>query len=140
MPRHPKKPRQLVDDGHVYLWTLRHHHRPLQDGQSAECRKTLTLYPQPPSTGGPLHIVFAEGPGRYVPDGFPTGSGDVGDVEGNSLNLHEPGAVRALLHAALARGWRPREPLAVEIDGWYLLEAAAFVRTEDALNRPVKVH
>ncbi|MEV7121097.1 hypothetical protein [Kitasatospora griseola] len=137
MPRHPKKPRRLVADGHVYLWTLRHHHRPLQDGRSTECREILTLYPQPTGTGGPLHIVFTEGPGRYVPGGFPTGSGDVGDVRGNSLNLHEPGAVRALLDAAVTRGWQPQEPLGAEIDGWCLLVVAAAARTRNTLNRPV---
>ncbi|MFE7111916.1 hypothetical protein ACFU98_36645 [Streptomyces sp. NPDC057575] len=35
------------------------------------------------------------------------GSGDVGLTRGESLNLHEPGAVRALLDVALARGWHP---------------------------------
>ncbi|MFI5634023.1 hypothetical protein ACIA8E_32560 [Streptomyces sp. NPDC051664] len=125
MPRKPKKPRRLVVDGRVYLWTLRHSHRVRDDGRSADCRETLTLYPQPTGTGGPLRIVFAEGPGRYVPGGFPMGSGDVGYVRGGSLNLHEPGAVRALFDAASARGWQPRERRAVSVDGWLLLQAAA---------------
>ncbi|WP_338017518.1 hypothetical protein [Streptomyces adustus] len=68
------------------------------------CHETLTLHPQPAGTGGPLRIVFTEGPDRYVPGGAPLGSGDVGYVRGASLNLHEPGAVRALLDVALARG------------------------------------
>ncbi|HEX5568773.1 MAG TPA: hypothetical protein VFY14_17920, partial [Streptomyces sp.] len=67
MPRHPKKTRRLVVDGRAYLWTLRHRHRVTDSGRSADCRETLTLYPQPAGTGGPLRIVFAEGPGRYVP-------------------------------------------------------------------------
>ncbi|WP_225859271.1 hypothetical protein [Streptomyces albicerus] len=91
-----------------------------------------TLYPQPAGTGGPLRIVFAEGPGRYVPGGFPLGSGDVGYVRGGSLNLHEPGAVRALLDAAAARGWQPGERGAVEVDGRPLLEAATAARTGEA--------
>ncbi|WP_240204248.1 hypothetical protein [Streptomyces actuosus] len=45
-----------------------------------------------------------------------------------SLNLHEPGAVRALLDAASARGWQPGVRRVVEIDGWSLLEAAAAAR------------
>ncbi|MFF1904959.1 hypothetical protein [Kitasatospora sp. NPDC058218] len=125
MPRHPKKPRRLVADGRVYLWTLRHRHRARGDGRSTECRETLTLYPQPAGSGGPLRIVFTEGPDRFVPGGFPLGSGDVGYVRGGSLNLHEPGAVRALLDVAPAHGWRPGEPRAVEVDGWALLEEAA---------------
>ncbi|MCD0484436.1 hypothetical protein LO771_19050 [Streptacidiphilus sp. ASG 303] len=132
MPRRAKKPRRLVADGRVYLWTLRHSHHVPVGGRSAECRETLTLHPQPAGTGGPLRIVFTEGPGRYVPGGFPMGSGDVGYVRGGSLNLHEPGAVRALLDTALARGWRPEERQAAEVDGWSLLEAAAAARAGDA--------
>ncbi|MGW6404983.1 hypothetical protein [Streptomyces sp. NPDC055134] len=104
----------------------------LDSGRSADCRETLTLYPQPAGTGGPLCVVFAEGPGRYVPGGFLMGSGDVGYVRGCSLNLHEPGAVRALLDAASARGWQAGERRAVEVDGWPLLEAAAAARAGDA--------
>ncbi|WP_326700977.1 hypothetical protein OG909_28980 [Streptomyces sp. NBC_01754] len=124
MPRNAKKPRRLVADGRVYLWTMRHRHRADDGGRSVDCRQTLTLAPQPVGTGGPLHIVFAEGPGRFVPGGAPLGSGDVGLTRGKSLNLHEPGAVRALLDAALARGWQPGERRAVEVDGWTLLEEA----------------
>ncbi|MFJ3955843.1 hypothetical protein ACIPXV_38410 [Streptomyces libani] len=132
MPRHPKTPRRLVADGRPYLWTLRHSHRVLDSGRVADCRETLTLYPQPAGTRGPLRIVFVEAPGRYVPEGFPMGSGDVGYVRGASLNLHEPGAVRALLDAAAARGWQPGERRATEVDGWPLLEAAAATRVRDS--------
>ncbi|MFI1253047.1 hypothetical protein ACH4U6_04450 [Streptomyces netropsis] len=128
MPRHAKKPRRLVADGRAYLWTLSHSHRVLDNGRSADCRQTLTLYPQPAGTGGPLRIVFAESPGRYVPGGAPLGSGDVGYVRGGSLNLHEPGAVRSLLDAASSRGWQPGQQPAAEVDGWTLLEAAAAAR------------
>ncbi|WP_405021241.1 hypothetical protein OHV05_34390 [Kitasatospora sp. NBC_00070] len=128
MPRHPKKPRRLVADGRVYLWTLGHSHRPAGNGSPSGCRETLTLYPQPVGSGGPLRVVFAEGPGRYVPGGFPTGSGDVGLTHGSALNLHEPGTVRALLDAAVSLGWQPQDPPAVEVDGWPLLEAVADLR------------
>ncbi|MFD4562546.1 hypothetical protein ACFWP5_51025 [Streptomyces sp. NPDC058469] len=140
MPRSPRKPRRLVADGRVYLWSLRHSHRhsspPMPDGDSGRgvrCVQTLTLYPQPAGTGAPLRIVFAAGAGRYVPGGFTFGSGDVGYVRGASLNLHEPGAVRALLDAASARGWLPGPGSSrpVETDGWTLLEAAAAARDGD---------
>lgn len=124
VPRHPKKPRLLTAGGRAYLWTLRHSHVVPDGGPSTRCRQILTLYPQPAGTGGPLRIIFTEGPGRYVPGGAPLGSGDVGHVRGGSLNLHEPGAVRALLDAALARGWQPDRTRAVEVDGWPLLVAA----------------
>ncbi|MEU4506730.1 hypothetical protein [Streptomyces sp. NPDC024089] len=86
-----------------------------------DCRQILTLSPQPASSGGPLRIVFADGPGRYVPGGAPMGSGDVGLTRGESLNLHEPGAVRAPLDVALAHSWQPGEQRVVEVDGWTLL-------------------
>lgn len=132
VPRHPRKPRRLLADGRAYLWTLRHSHGVLDDGRSTGCREILTLYPQPPGTGGPLRIVFTEGPGRYVPGGAPLGSGDVGYVQGGALNLHEPGAVRTLLDAAPARGWQPTQRRPVEVDGWPLLEAATADRAGDA--------
>ncbi|MFD9636521.1 hypothetical protein [Streptomyces violascens] len=128
MPRRCKKPRRLVADGRVYMWSLRHRHTVPDGGRSADCRHTLTLSPQPSGTGGPLRIVFAAGPDRYVPGGAPLGSGDVGYVWGGSLNLHEPGAVRALLDAAPARGWQPDQRRAVELDGWPLLQAVAAER------------
>ncbi|MGW7272888.1 hypothetical protein ACWGH5_20440 [Streptomyces sp. NPDC054864] len=132
MPRDPRKPRRLVAGGRAYLWTLRHSHRVLDSGRSADCRQILTLHPQPTGSGNPLRIVFAAGPGRYVPGGFPMGSGDVGHTGGDSLNLHEPGAVRALLDVASARGWHPTGQSPVEIDGWPLLAAAAAARARDA--------
>jgi hypothetical protein len=128
VPRKAKKPRRLIADGRVYMWTLRHHHRVLDGGRSADCRQTLTLSPQPAGSGGSLRIVFARGPDRFVPGGAPFGSGDVGFVRGASLNLHEPGAVRALLDVALVRGRQPDERQPVEVDGWTLLEAAAAVQ------------
>ncbi|MFF3560833.1 hypothetical protein ACFYXS_12435 [Streptomyces sp. NPDC002574] len=131
MPRHAKKPRRLVADGRVYLWSMRHSHRSDPDGRAVDCRHTLTLSPQPAGSGGPLRIVFAEGPGRYV-SGAPLGSGDVGIIRGPGLNLHEPGAVRALLDVALARGWQPDERGPIEVDGWSLLAAAAAVRAGNA--------
>ncbi|MEU9234041.1 hypothetical protein [Streptomyces subrutilus] len=133
MPRHSKKARRLVADGRVYMWSMRHSHRSDPNGRPVDCRHTLTLSPQPAGTGGPLRIVFAEGPGRYVPGGAPLGSGTVGFTHGTHLNLHEPGAVRALLDGALARGWQPGERRALEVDGWQLLEAAAAARAAAAI-------
>ncbi|MFG1806262.1 hypothetical protein [Streptomyces sp. NPDC049040] len=133
MPRKQWKARRLVAGGHTYLWTLRHRHQVTDAGRPFDCRQVLTLYPQP--AGGGLRIVFAEGPGRYVPGGYPLGSGDVGISRGGSLNLHEPGAVRALLDAAWAGGWRPGGTRLVEVDGWTLLDAAAAARAADEVSR-----
>lgn len=114
------------------MWRTRHSHRAPDGGRSAGCRQSLTLIPHPAGTGAPLRIVFAAGPGRYVPGGAYVGSGDVGFVQGAWLNLHEPGAVRALLDVATARGRLPGERRPVELDGWTLLEAAVAVRAGDA--------
>ncbi|MFE9118054.1 hypothetical protein [Streptomyces sp. NPDC007172] len=135
MSRRATKARRLVADGRVYLWSTHHSHRKDSDGRAVDCRQSLTLFPQPRGAGGALRMVFTAGPGRYVPGGAFLGSGDVGFVRGPGLNLHEPGAVRALLDAALARGWRPGERRPVEVDGWPLLDAAATARTGDAETR-----
>ncbi|ARE72607.1 hypothetical protein ACFVZ8_26580 [Streptomyces sp. NPDC059558] len=126
MPRSPKKARRLVADGRTYLWTIRHGHRVLDDDG---CRKTLTLRSHPSGTGGLLRFVFDEGPGRYV-SGFTTGSGEVGESGVGALNLHEPGTVRVLLDAALARGWQPGERREVKVDGWTFLGAAVAARED----------
>jgi hypothetical protein len=60
------------------------------------------------------------------------GSGDVGCDRDGFLNLHEPGAVRALLDAATERGWQPEEGRATEFDGWPLLEDVAAARSGNA--------
>ena len=114
------------------MWTMRHSHRRDADGRSVDCRHTLTLYPQPAGTGGPLRIVFADGPGRYIPGGAPFGSGDVGFTRGEDLNLHEPGTVRALLDVAVKRGWRTDDPATEEIDGWSIFDEV--VRYRDATS------
>ncbi|OKJ70143.1 hypothetical protein [Streptomyces sp. CB02460] len=132
MPRNAKKARRLVVDGRTYLWTLRHRHT-----GGGNCRQILTLHA---GSGGSLRIVFAEAPDRYVPGGAPLGSGDVGHVRGASLNLHEPGAVRALLDVATAHGWRPSEGRRQEMDGWPLLEEAAALREGNTGGTPHHVH
>ncbi|MFB7745406.1 hypothetical protein [Streptomyces sp. NPDC056132] len=55
----------------------------------------------------------------------------MGFTQGAELNLHEPGAVRALLDVALALGWQPEERRAMEVTGWPLLEAVAAVHAGD---------
>lgn len=69
-------------------------------------------------------IVFRSGgagSGRYVADGY-LFSGCVADGLGNFLNLREPGAVRALVDEAQARGLLPDGG---ELDGWELFPAVA---------------
>ncbi len=110
-------------DGETFLWSLSHTHRALGDGQYEDCCETLVL--RLFTARGRLRIVFRAGPGRLVPDGYLMPSGAVGTALGTTLNLHEPGTARALLDAALARGWRPDHPSGEEMDGWTLFDAVA---------------
>ncbi|MEV8317828.1 hypothetical protein AB0Q95_27015 [Streptomyces sp. NPDC059900] len=121
MPRGKKKPRRLVVDGQVFLWSVGHTHRVPVDGGFEDCCEVLSI--RLSGARGQLRILFREGAGRLVPDGF-LHSGAVGTVEGSRfLNLHEPGTARALLDAATALGWCPDEPVVRETDGWELFEA-----------------
>ncbi|MFJ9547223.1 hypothetical protein [Streptomyces erythrochromogenes] len=127
MPRNPNKARRMVVDGHTYTRSVRHSHsRP--GGPDRDCCEALTVH----LTGarGALRIVFREGPGRLVPGGWAMVSGEVSLATTESLYLHEPGAVRALMEEARERGWRPDGPSGMEIDGWTLFEAALRRRQE----------
>lgn len=134
MPRKANASRRLVADGREYRWAHSHSHRRPNGGPPVDCRQTLTLtYRSGERAVSRFRIVFDQAPGRYVPGGGFTGSGDVGFVRGAGLNLHEPGAVRALLQVALRRGWQPDVPGTTTADGWTLLEEAAALR-ESALK------
>ncbi|SDM81291.1 hypothetical protein [Streptomyces wuyuanensis] len=106
-----RRVRRLVVDGTVWFWSLRHSHR---DGM---CRDSLSLTRE--GTSARLSIVFRAGDGRIVSGGAYWSGGSVGAVAGGDMNLHEPGAVRKLLDAALAAGVRAP----AEIDGWPLFDA-----------------
>ncbi|MFF1395679.1 hypothetical protein ACFVZD_17935 [Streptomyces sp. NPDC058287] len=121
MVRNSKKARRLVVDGETFLWSLRHAHQ-VEEGQFFECREILTISLF--GAGGRLRIVFREGAGRVVPDGFAP-SGSVGVVGGGWLNLHEPGTVRALLDEAVSSGWQPSDPSSEQMDGWALFDVVA---------------
>ena len=110
----------VVDETTSYLWTVRHRH-----GDGVPCAEVLTLN----RDGVRTRIVFRAGAGRYAGDGGPVGhSGAVGDRE-HHLNLHEPGAVRALVDEALRRDLLPYDG---EVDGWDLLPGAALSRAAAA--------
>ncbi|MFJ9413547.1 hypothetical protein ACIRPT_05200 [Streptomyces sp. NPDC101227] len=124
MVRNSRKPRRLVVDEETFLWSVGHRHH-VERGRYQECREFLTI--RRLGARGRLLIFFQEGDGRLVPDGF-LHSGAVGTGQGNWLNLHEPGTVRALLDEALAGGWQPDNPPTEEIDGWGLFERVAALR------------
>ncbi|MFD8984676.1 hypothetical protein [Streptomyces sp. NPDC059564] len=108
-----RRVRRLVVGDTVWLWALRHRH--------PDCRDVLSLHRQ--GVGGTLRIVFRDGPGRVVGGGFAAHCGWVALVDGGSLNLHEPGAVRRLLDEVASRRQLPVSRTETELDGWPLLEA-----------------
>jgi|SRR4051794_16658264 hypothetical protein len=120
MARSDKRARRLVAEGEIFLWSLSHTHRALSNGRYEDCCATLVI--RPFKARGRLRIVFQAGSDRLVADGYLMPSGAVGAELGRTLNLHEPGTVRALLDAALKRGWRTDDPVAEEIDGWSIFD------------------
>ncbi|MEV5477853.1 hypothetical protein AB0L66_36800 [Streptomyces sp. NPDC052207] len=120
MARSDKRARRLVVEGENFLWTLSHAHRALGNGRYEDCCETLVI--RQFKARGRLRIVFQAGSDRFVPDGYLMPSGAVGTELGRSLNLHEPGTVRALLDVALKRGWRTDDPVTEEIDGWSIFD------------------
>ncbi|MBL1087977.1 MULTISPECIES: hypothetical protein [Streptomyces] len=128
MPRSEKTARRLVVDGETFLWSLRHVHDAVGNGQYHGCCEILGL--RLFTARGRLHIVFRSGPDRLVPDGYGMPSGAVGTAHGPLLNLHEPGTVRAFLDEALTKGWRPDDPLTAERDGWRLFDTVTTRRAD----------
>ncbi|WP_077798806.1 hypothetical protein [Streptomyces sp. JHA26] len=116
--RSGRRLRKLVVDGATaYVWSVRHRH-----SVTGPCQEVLALS----RDGTRTRLVFRGGGGRYVPDGFlPSGCVAVGD---DSLNLHEPGVVRAFVDEAARRGLLDRS---AELDGWELFPAVVAARTAD---------
>jgi hypothetical protein len=119
--RSSRTPRQLAIGGETFLWSVRHEHHG-EPGRYEDCREVLTL--RRPGALGRLRVVFAQRPGRLVPDGR-TPAGTVGVPGGPRLDLHEPGTVRALLDAVRSRGGRVGGDWTDEVDGWTLFHAVA---------------
>lgn len=118
MVRSSKKARRLVVGEETFLWSLGHRHRREHD-RYFDCRELLGIRRY--GAYGRLTIVFADGPGRLVPDGIRQ-TGAIGTTGGDEINLHEPGIVRALLDVARFHGWRPEERGDLEMDGWALFD------------------
>ncbi|WP_432039815.1 hypothetical protein [Streptomyces cucumeris] len=125
MARSEKKARRLVVGGETFLWSLSHTHGELGNGRYEGCRETLVI--RAFQARGRLHIAFRGGPGRLVPDGFMP-SGAVGTDLGRTLNLHEPGTVRAFLDLAVHQGWRADDPVVEELDGWSVFDEVIALR------------
>jgi hypothetical protein len=138
MARSSRKARRLIVGDATFRWSVGHLHDVTEGpaGRYRDCRETLTL--RRDGAPGRLLLVFGGAAGRLVPDGI-LESGAVGTTGGTWLNLHEPGAVRALLDEARARGWRPEDPVAAEADGWPLFDTVTARRAaarSEAEGRP----
>ncbi|MGW1163881.1 hypothetical protein [Streptomyces sp. NPDC001153] len=105
--------RLVLPDGTVCRWTVRHRHSHREDGP---CAEVLTLY----RDGSRTRIVFPGTGGAYGHSGL------VGDGRGHTVNLHEPGVVRAFADAVR------RLRAAGDVDGWALLPAVAVSRAAAA--------
>lgn len=115
----------VVGDG-TFLWWVRHDHVAGEgEGAGRRCRNLLTV--RRAGVTGRLLVVFAEGPGRMVSDGF-LPSGAVTTAGGPALNLHEPGTARAFLDAALAAGAQLPDRATCAVDGWAFFDAVAATR------------
>ncbi|WP_327242378.1 hypothetical protein [Streptomyces sp. NBC_01320] len=121
MVRSSRSARRLVVNDETFLWSVDHDHD-VEEGIYRNCREILTIRRY--RARGRLLIVFQEGAGRLVPDGF-LPSGAVGTAQGRWLNLHKPGTVRALLDEAVSGGWHPDTPSTEQLDGWDLFDAVA---------------
>lgn len=113
-----------MPDGFRYEWRVRH-----RCSAGEPCTEALDLW----RDGVALRVVFRGGDGRVVSGGAYTHSGRVSDEHGHSVNLHEPGVVRAFVDEVRRRGGEAgdvdgREPAAGEVDGWELLPAVAVSR------------
>ncbi|GLY19670.1 hypothetical protein Kisp01_66840 [Kineosporia sp. NBRC 101677] len=104
----------LVVGSTRFFWTLSHRHDP--------CREVVRL--RRDGSPGCLLAVFTTGQGHYVADGL-LHVGAVQHADGRGLNLNQPGAVRALLDAALDRGWSSESAGPYELDGWALFDSVA---------------
>jgi hypothetical protein len=109
-----------------FAWSVGHAHE-IGDGERTErwvgCREVVWL--RRDGAPGQLLVIFRSGDGHLAADGFLMHSGLVKHADGRSLNLNEPGVVRALLDEAVAGGWQADAPVRTEIDGWVLFDAVA---------------
>ncbi|CAM5411426.1 hypothetical protein [Streptomyces griseomycini] len=111
-----RRVRRLVVDGTVWHWTVRQRVRP----DYADCRVTLSLYPEASAQNGRrrLSLVFAPGPGRIVSNAYFEAGTVVRLPDRAWLNLYEPGTVRSLLDVAAPVLEIPSSARNPEVDGW----------------------
>ncbi|AQS65586.1 hypothetical protein RI578_41860 (plasmid) [Streptomyces sp. BB1-1-1] len=111
-----RRVRHLVVDEAVWCWTVRQRVKP----DYADCRLTLSLFPEVTAQGvrRRLALVFAPGPDRIVSNSHFEAGTVVRLPDRAWLNLYEPGTVRRLLDAAApALDTRPSVQN-LKVNGW----------------------
>lgn len=127
--------RRLLVGDDVYLLAVGHRHTRTEGGEGRAartdgCREVVSLARLDGRRRvGALMVVFHQGPGRLVADGYLHDGAVLRAADDVYLNLHRPAVARALLDEAVARGWDRAS--ALELDGWELLDGVV-ARLADA--------
>lgn len=106
-----------------YLWSVGHRH-------TENCEEVLSIR----RAGSPSRrtLCFENRPGFDIPLGGPSAAGVVTDDADRTLNLNEPGTVRAFVDVLTASEWPETDRRASEIDGWLWFGQAYELRTARA--------
>lgn len=92
-----------------YLWSVGHRH-------AMNCQEVLSIR----RAGAPSRrtLCFEDRPGFVIPLGGPSAAGVITDDEDRTLNLNEPGTVRAFVDVLTVSQWPATDRRAAELDGW----------------------
>ncbi|GIE04232.1 hypothetical protein Adu01nite_55820 [Paractinoplanes durhamensis] len=104
-----------------FAWSVGHAHGAGDGKRWVDCREIVRVRRE--GAKGQLLLIFRSRDGHLAADGFLMHGGLVMHADGRTLNLNEPGVVRALLDAAIAGGWQADAPGQSEVDGWPLFDA-----------------
>jgi hypothetical protein len=115
-----RKQRVLVVGEGSYLWSVGHRH-------TETCEEVLSIR----RVGAPSRrtLCFENRPGFDIPLGGPSAAGVITDDADRTLNLNEPGTVRAFVDVLTASEWPATDRRAQEIDGWLWFAEAYALRT-----------
>lgn len=115
-----RKQRVLVAGEGSYLWSVGHRH-------TKTCEEVLSIR----RVGSPSRrtLRFENRPGFAIPLGGPSAAGVITDDADRTLNLNEPGTVRAFVDVLTASQWPETDRRAWEIDGWLWFAQAYELRT-----------
>lgn len=120
-----RKQRVLVVGEGSYLWSVGHRH-------TKTCEEVLSIR----RVGAPSRrtLCFGNRPGFGIPvGGLGSQAGVITDDADHTLNLNEPGTVRAFVDVLTAAEWPANDRRAQELDGWLWFGEAYQLRTSRTL-------